>query len=106
MYPFRPRRMFTQMSLPKLKNLEQTEEPALKRGVAVTVLVPEMSKSMKMFKEEQAEQSALERGVTVTDFIEDIVVANKFKTSVSKCDKILKVSYKIAEARDNVTAVR
>ena len=73
------------------------------------MLVPEKSKSMKMFKEEQAKQSALERGVTVTDFIEDIVVGElptSSRTSVSKFDKILKVSYKIAEARDNVTAVR
>ena len=79
------RRMFTQMSLPKLKKLEQTEEPALKRGVAVTVLVPEKSKSMKMFKEEQAEQSALERGVTVTDFIEDIVVGELPTSSRRAC---------------------
>ena len=49
--------------------MEQTVGLALKRGVAVTVLAPDMSKRMKMFEEEQAEQSALERRVAVTDFI-------------------------------------
>ena len=64
-------RMFTR----EIQTVEQTKEPALKRGVTVMVLVPEMSKSMKRFKEEQSEQSALERGVAVTGFIEDIVIA-------------------------------
>ena len=66
--------MFTESNLPELKEMEQTEEPALQGGVSVSVLDPVVSKSMKRFMEEPVKQSALESGVAVTDFIEDIGV--------------------------------
>ena len=73
----KPHRMFAASNLPELEEMEQTEEPALQGGVAVSVLVLVMSKSMKRFREEPAEQSALESGVAVTDFIEDIAAVGR-----------------------------
>ena len=63
--------MFTGRDLPEFEGVEQTEEPA-GVVVRVLGPLARLSKSMKLFKEEHAEKSALRRGVAVTGFIEDI----------------------------------
>ena len=63
--------MFTGRDLPEFEGVEQTKEPA-GVVVTVLGPLAGLSKSMKLFKEEHAEKSALRRGVAVTDFIEDI----------------------------------
>ena len=77
--------MFTERNVPELTIVEQS---ALRRQVAVMVLVPQKSNCMKGLKEEQAKKPAL--GRAVTDFIEDMVtswmVANLDETDVTMRD--------------------
>ena len=51
------------------------QKSALRRQVAVTMLVSETSNSMKRFKVEQDEKPALGRGVAQMDFIKDKVTS-------------------------------
>ena len=51
------------------------QKSALRRQVAVTMLVSETSNSMKRFKVEQDEKPALGRGVARMDFIKDKVTS-------------------------------